>query len=85
MSDTAWLADRLPYGYFTDEGEIRLRHGGLLCGYEIHGLSLEASSADDIAAACERLQAALVHLGTNDMLHVVYRNERAHNRTPELR
>ena len=52
MSDTAWLADRLPYGYFTDEGEIRLRHGGLLCGYEIHGISLEASSADDITAAC---------------------------------
>jgi type IV secretion system protein VirB4 len=73
MTDTAWLADRLPQGCFAnDEGEIRMRASGRQFGYEIHGLSLEAASPDEITAACERLRASMSHLSTNDMVHVVF-------------
>ena len=62
----------LPYGHFSNDGEIYLRGRGLLVGYEMHGLSLEASSKQEVSAAAQRLSSALGHLGTNDMLHAIF-------------
>ncbi len=66
------LAAVVPYGYFTPKGEVYLRGRGLMAGYELHGLSLEASTKADLAAAADRLVEALRHLGTNDMVQAIF-------------
>ncbi len=62
----------VPYGHFTDEGEVYLRGRGLMRAYEMHGLSVEASSKQELAAAVQRLVGAFSHLGTNDMVHAMF-------------
>jgi type IV secretion system protein VirB4 len=74
----------VPYGHFTGEGEVYLRGRGLMVGYEMHGLSLEASSKEQVAAAAQRLAMGLGHLGTNDMLHAIFHRLPA-TRYPERR
>src|ERR1700677_4642182 len=66
------LAAVLPYGCFTPEGEIYLRGKGLMAGFELHGLPLEASGKAQLAAAAERMIEAMRHLGSNDMLQVQF-------------
>jgi type IV secretion system protein TrbE len=65
------FASQLPYGSFTPEGEVYLRGKGLMVGFELRGLPLEASSPAQRAAACQRLVEAIRHLGSGYMLQVV--------------
>jgi len=66
------LSSIIPYHHFTAEGEIRLRGGGTLIGEHIRGPSLEASSSEDIAAACARFAASLGHFTTGDFIHLIF-------------
>jgi len=66
------LGALVPYGHFIDDGEVYLRGRGLMVGYELHGLSIEASSEQQAAAAAQRLARAMSYFGTNDMLHCIF-------------
>jgi type IV secretory pathway VirB4 component len=65
------LAAIVPYGHFTDSGEVYLRGRGLMAAYEMRGLSLEASSRAELAVASEQLVRAFRHLGTNYMVQAI--------------
>jgi type IV secretion system protein TrbE len=66
------LAAIVPYGHFTDSGEVYLRGRGLMAAYEMRGLSLEASSRAELAVASEQLVRAFRHLGTNYMVQAIF-------------
>src|SRR5271170_7320402 len=67
------LAAIVPYGYFTPEDEVYLRGRGLMVGYELEGLPLEASTSGELANAADRLVEVFRHLGTKDMVQVIFR------------
>jgi len=66
------LAAVVPYGHFLDGGEVYLRGRGLMSAYELGGLSLASASKAELAAAAARLVEALRHLGTNDMVQIIF-------------
>ena len=69
------LAAALPYGHFLDEGEIALRGNGLMRGWAMHGLSVEAATPHEATAKAEQFGRAMAHLGTGDMLHCVFHRD----------
>ena len=62
----------VPYGHFIEDGEVYLRGRGLMVGYELHGLSIEASSVQQVSAAAQCLARAMSYFGNNDMLHCIF-------------
>jgi type IV secretion system protein TrbE len=71
------LPSRLAWRSFLPDGAIDLRGNGLSIAYELRGLSPESSTLADIAACARQLAGALLHLGTNDMIQVVYHRQPA--------
>ena len=65
------LASLIPYGSFTERGEVNMRGRGLLIGYEAHGPSNESTSKAEVANRASRYAAALSHLGTGDIVTAV--------------
>jgi hypothetical protein len=63
----------IPYRQFQSgvEGEVDLRGNGVMLGYELRGPSPESSSLADVAQRSRQFAAALLHLGTGDMLHII--------------
>src|SRR5258708_237296 len=65
------LASLIPYGSFTERGEVNMRGRGLLVGYEAHGPSNESTPKPEVASRASRYAAALAHLGTGDIVHAI--------------
>jgi type IV secretion system protein TrbE len=68
----SWLADKIPYKGFIDEGVIRLRGGGTTIAVEPTGLSVEGTSSAELEATVRRIAEAMGQLGTGDFLHVIW-------------
>ena len=68
----SWLADKIPYYGFVDDGIMRLRAGGTMLGSEVCGQSIEATSSAELEATTGRLAGAMAHLGTGDFLHAIF-------------
>jgi type IV secretion system protein TrbE len=66
-----FMAELIPWAYFSDEGVIRLRGGGTMIGYNIRGPGHETTSEQDVLAACERLAASFSHFVTGDFIHLI--------------
>jgi type IV secretion system protein TrbE len=71
------LAAVVPYRSLPKEGEADLRGNGVMIGYELRGPSPESSTLADVASASRQLAAAFMHLGTGDMVHVIYHRQPA--------
>ena len=67
----------LPYRQFLPDGSIDCRGNGVTVGYELVGPSPEVSDLADIASRSRQLAGALVHLGTGDMVQVIYNRQPA--------
>jgi len=74
MNDTSFAAV-LPYRGWWDEGICDLRYPGVMCGYELHGLSPETSSPIDRWNAARQLGNACIHLRTGDMVQVIFQHD----------
>ena len=70
--NNSWLADKIPYQGFIDEGVVRLRGGGTMVGVVPTGLSVEGTSPAELEATVRRIGTAMGHLGTGDFLHVIW-------------
>ena len=66
------LPAALAYRGFFPDGSLDLRGNGITIAYELAGPSPEVSDLDDLASRSRQLAGALVHLGTNDMIQVIY-------------
>jgi len=66
-----FISELLPYGYFADEGVIRLRGGGTMVGFSIRAPGHETTSEGEVLAACERFASSLSHFTTGDFLHLI--------------
>jgi type IV secretion system protein TrbE len=88
----SFIAEKIPYDRFVDEGVMRLGAGGTMVGYEITGPGHETSKEEDVHTACERFAASLTHLGTGNFIHLIahrtkaikYRERTFSNRAAEL-
>ncbi len=72
----------LPYRAFLRQGELSeaeldLRGNGVTIGYNLVGPSPEVSDLADLASRSRQLAGAFVHLGTGDMVQVIYDREPA--------
>jgi type IV secretory pathway VirB4 component len=77
MMEDDSLAAVVPYRSLPKEGEADLRGNGVMIGYELRGPSPESSTLADVASASRQLAAAFMHLGTGDMVHVIYHRQPA--------
>src|SRR6266851_5717984 len=66
-----FMAELIPWAYFSDEGVVRLRGGGTMVGFKIRGPGHETTSATDVLAACERFASSFSHFGTGDVIHLI--------------
>src|SRR5689334_2527360 len=76
MSDTS-LPAALPYRQFLPDGDIDLRSGGITRIYEFIGPSPEVANLANLASRSRQLAGAMVHLGTGDMVQIVFNREPA--------
>lgn len=66
------LPSVLPYRSFLPDGILDLRGNGITIGYQLSGPSPEVSDLADLVARSRQLAGAMVHLGTGDILQVIY-------------
>ena len=66
------LPSILPWRGFFPDGAVDLRGNGVMVGYNLTGPSPESSTLADIASCSRQLADALLHLGTGDMVQVLY-------------
>src|ERR1700746_2281677 len=72
MSKDESLPTILPWRGFFPDGSVDLRGQGVMVGYNLCGPSPESSTLADIASCSRQLASAFLHLGTNDMVQVIY-------------
>src|SRR6516164_9033957 len=66
------LPSILPWRGFFPDGAVDLRANGVMVGYNLTGPSPESSTLADIASCSRQLAGALLHLGTGDMVQVLF-------------
>ncbi|MBV8056335.1 MAG: hypothetical protein JO071_13960, partial [Deltaproteobacteria bacterium] len=66
----------LPYRSI-DDGIVDLRGNGVMVGFNLVGPSPEISDLADLASRSRQLAGAFVHLGTGDMVQVIYHRQPA--------
>jgi type IV secretion system protein TrbE len=71
------LPAALPYRGFLPDGCLDLRGNGITVAYELAGPSPEVSDLADLASRSRQLAGAMVHLGTGDMVQVIYHRQPA--------
>jgi type IV secretory pathway VirB4 component len=71
MSRNSWYADLIPYDRIIGNGMVGLRGGSTMLGFEGRGLSAEALTPAELAAASKRFAEATGQFGTGDYLHVI--------------
>jgi type IV secretory pathway VirB4 component len=71
------LPSLLPYRNFFADGALDLRGNGVSVAYNLVGPSPESATIADIAACARQLAAAFVHLGTNDMVQMLFHRQPA--------
>jgi type IV secretion system protein VirB4 len=62
----------LPYRGFFPDGTLDLRGNGVTVGYALSGPSPESSTLADVASCSRQFAGALLHLGTGDMVQVLF-------------
>jgi type IV secretion system protein TrbE len=63
------LADLVSYAALVDEGVCLLKDGGFLAGWTYAGPDLESASHQELAVLSSQVNAALVRLGNDWMVH----------------
>jgi type IV secretion system protein VirB4 len=76
MTDES-LPTLLPYRNFFPDGALDLRGNGISVAYNLVGPSPESATLADIASCARQLAAAFVHLGTNDMVQILFHRQPA--------
>lgn len=66
------LPAALAYRGFFPDGSLDLRGNGVTIGYDLAGPSPEVSDIADLASRSRQLAGAMVHLGSGDMIQVIY-------------
>ena len=66
----AWLADKIFYKRFVDDGVMQLSNGTMV-GFEPTGLSVEGTAPAEREATVQRMVTAMRQFGTGDYLHVI--------------
>ena len=64
------LPDLLPYAALVAPGVTLCKDGSFLAGWEYRGLDVASSTPEELAMLSERVNAALLQLGSGWMIHV---------------